>query len=91
MLNKLSKRAGARIVIHDPANPPLPDEYGNHFCPKSALFSRNPTCCLLFAKRLAQQFLTVTQTSLKIKTKSADFGIQQIVGPTLFNPLHRVT
>ena len=28
MLNKLSKQAGARIVIHDPANPPLPDEYG---------------------------------------------------------------
>ena len=33
MLNKLSKRAGARIVIHDPANPPLPDEYGLDFEP----------------------------------------------------------
>ena len=36
MLNKLSKRAGARIVIHDPANPPLPDEYGLDLRPSAA-------------------------------------------------------
>ena len=36
MLNKLSKRAGARIVIHDPANPPLPDEYGLDLRPNTA-------------------------------------------------------
>ena len=28
MLAKLSKNAGATIVIHDPALLPLPDEYG---------------------------------------------------------------
>ena len=36
MLNKLSKRAGARIVVHDPANPPLPDEYGMDLRPNTA-------------------------------------------------------
>ena len=36
MLNKLSKKAGARIVIHDPANPPLPDEYGMDLRPNTA-------------------------------------------------------
>ena len=36
MLNKLSKQAGARIVIHDPANPPLPDEYGMDLRPNTA-------------------------------------------------------
>ena len=36
MLNKLSKQAGARIVIHDPTNPPLPDEYGMDLRPNTA-------------------------------------------------------
>ena len=36
MLNKLSKKAGARIVIHNPENPPLPDEYGMDLQPNTA-------------------------------------------------------
>ena len=28
MIKKLSKNAGAKIVVHDPSLPPLPDEYG---------------------------------------------------------------
>ena len=36
MVNKLSKKGGARIVIHDPANPPLPDEYGVDLQPNTA-------------------------------------------------------
>jgi len=28
MLQTLSKNAGAKVVIHDPTLPPLPDEYG---------------------------------------------------------------
>jgi len=36
MLQKLSKNAGAKIVIHDPTLPPLPDEYGIDMQPNSA-------------------------------------------------------
>ena len=36
MLNKLSKRAGARVVIHDPKTAPLPDEYGLDLRPNTA-------------------------------------------------------
>lgn len=36
MLKKLSKRAGARLVIHDPWMPPLPDEYGADLRPNTA-------------------------------------------------------
>ena len=36
MLNKLSKNAGAKIVIHDPTLPPLPDEHGVDMQPNSA-------------------------------------------------------
>ena len=36
MLNKLSKKAGARLVIHDPAVPPLADEYGIDLQPNTA-------------------------------------------------------
>ncbi len=36
MLERLSKRAGARIVIHDPQAPPLPDEYGLDLRPNTA-------------------------------------------------------
>ena len=36
MANKLSKKAGARIIIHDPAKPPIPDEYGIDLQPNSA-------------------------------------------------------
>ena len=36
MLNKLSKRAGARVVIHDPETAPLPDEYGLDLRPNTA-------------------------------------------------------
>ena len=36
MLKKLSKKAGARVVIHDPAKPPLPDEYGLDLRPNTA-------------------------------------------------------
>jgi hypothetical protein len=28
MVQTLSKNAGAKVVIHDPTLPPLPDEYG---------------------------------------------------------------
>lgn len=36
MLKKLSKKAGARIVIHDPTLVPLPDEYGMDVQPNTA-------------------------------------------------------
>ena len=36
MLGKLSKNAGAKIVIHDTTLPPLPDEYGIDMQPNSA-------------------------------------------------------
>ena len=36
MLNKLSKKAGARLVIHDPAVPPLADEFGIDLQPNTA-------------------------------------------------------
>jgi hypothetical protein len=36
MVKKLSKSAGARIVIHDPLSPPLPDEYGLDLRPNTA-------------------------------------------------------
>lgn len=36
MLKKLSKKAGARLVIHDPNSPPLPDEYGLDLQPNTA-------------------------------------------------------
>jgi hypothetical protein len=36
MLMKLSKNAGAKIVVHDPTLPPLPDEYGIDLQPNSA-------------------------------------------------------
>jgi len=36
MLMKLSKSAGAKIVVHDPTLPPLPDEYGIDLQPNTA-------------------------------------------------------
>ena len=36
MLAKLSKKAGDKIVIHDPTLPPLPDENGIDMQPSSA-------------------------------------------------------
>jgi len=36
MLQKLSKNAGAKIVVHDPSLPPLPDEYGIDMRPNTA-------------------------------------------------------
>ena len=36
MLGRLSPKAGARLVIHDPHKPPLPDEYGVELAPGTA-------------------------------------------------------
>lgn len=36
MLAKLSKSAGAKIVVHDPDLPALPDEYGIDMQPNTA-------------------------------------------------------
>ena len=36
MINKLSKRAGVRLVLHDPTTPPLPEEYGLDLAPNTA-------------------------------------------------------
>ena len=36
MINKLSKRAGVRLVLHDPKTPPLPEEYGLDLAPNTA-------------------------------------------------------
>ena len=36
MLKKLSKKAGARLVIHDASSPPLADEYGMDLQPNTA-------------------------------------------------------
>ncbi len=36
MLQKLSRNAGARMVLHDPSIPPLPDEYGIDLAPNTA-------------------------------------------------------
>ena len=57
MINKLSKRAGARIVIHDPDSPPLPDEYGLDLRPSTAtsasiqkVCSKKPSCLRISEK-----------------------------------------
>ncbi len=36
MLKKLSKKAGVRVVVHDPELAPLPDEYGLDLQPNTA-------------------------------------------------------
>ena len=36
MINKLSKRAGMRLVLHDPKTPPLPEEEGLDLAPNTA-------------------------------------------------------
>ena len=36
MLQKLSKNAGAKIVVHESALPPLTDEYGIDLAPNTA-------------------------------------------------------
>ena len=36
MIKKLSKRAGVRLVLHDPEVPPLPEEYGLDLAPNTA-------------------------------------------------------
>ena len=36
MINKLSKRSGVRLVLHDPKIPPLPEEYGLDLAPNTA-------------------------------------------------------
>ena len=36
MIKKLSKRAGVRLVLHDPKVPPLPEEYGLDLAPNTA-------------------------------------------------------
>ncbi len=36
MLKKLSKKAGVRLVVHDPELAPLPDEYGVDLQPNTA-------------------------------------------------------
>ena len=36
MLNKLSKKAGARLVVHSAKSPPLPDEFGIDLMPNTA-------------------------------------------------------
>ncbi len=36
MLKRLSKKAGARLVIHSPTLPPVPDEYGLDLQPNTA-------------------------------------------------------
>ncbi len=36
MLKKLSKNAGARVVVHDPNSVPLPDEFGINLQPNTA-------------------------------------------------------
>ena len=36
MIKKLSKKAGARLVIHDASSPPLADEYGMDLQPNTA-------------------------------------------------------
>ena len=38
MGNKLSKQTGAKIVVHDSRNPPLPDENGFELHPNTATF-----------------------------------------------------
>ncbi len=36
MLNGLSKEAGAKVVVHGPGFPPLPDEFGIDIRPNTA-------------------------------------------------------
>ena len=36
MKNRLSKKAGGKIVVHDPNTPPLPNEYGLELRPNTA-------------------------------------------------------
>ena len=36
MINKLSKRSGMRLVLHDPKTPPMPEEEGLDLAPNTA-------------------------------------------------------
>ena len=89
------KQSSAKAAIFD-----LKNLEKNRYLPKMSLFSRGSTFCLRFVQRLAQQFLTITQTSVVTlgcgifrncceirQLKKRQFWHR--VGPTLFNPLHR--
>ena len=61
MLAKLSKNAGAKIVLHDPSLPPLPDEYGIDMQPNTAssiaiqtvsLYLMYPICMKIALRKL---------------------------------------
>lgn len=47
MLNKLSKMAGARLVIHDPSSPPLADEDGIDLQPNTASSVAIKQACII--------------------------------------------
>jgi len=48
MLQKLSKNAGSKLVLHDPSLPPLPDEYGIDLQPNTASSIALQTVRLIF-------------------------------------------
>ena len=49
MLNTLSKKAGVRLVIHDPSMPPSPNEFGIDLEPNTAssIAIQQVSCCKL--------------------------------------------
>lgn len=57
MLQKLSKNAGSKLVIHDPSLPPLPDEYGIDMQPNTASSIALQTVSVLILK--FEQFVVV--------------------------------
>jgi hypothetical protein len=58
MLQKLSKNAGAKMVIHDPYLPPLPDEYG---------IDMQPNTASSIALQTVRIFLNLNYRNLKIR------------------------
>ena len=56
MLKKLSKKAGARLVIHDASSPPLADEYGINLQPNTASSVAIQQARTFFLKQICKIF-----------------------------------
>jgi len=61
MLQKLSKNAGAKIVIHDPSLPPLADEYGIDLTPNTASSIAIQAVCKLSVPLKLQMYMQISE------------------------------
>lgn len=48
MLEKLSEKAGVKIVVHDPSQPPMPDEFGIDLQPNTGSSVAVQTVLIVF-------------------------------------------